>query len=351
MRLKRYPDKGHRVCERDDERRLYGKFSPFFIDSYKISQSKSLRRLESKTQVYTVPDNPHIRTRLTHTNEVVWVSRIIAVQLGLNEHLCEAIALGHDVGHTPYGHPGETLLENIRPGFKHEKNSAVVLELVERQGKGVNICKETMGGILYHSRGAGELIVSKNVPQEWNVVMFADKLAYVFSDINDSERLGYLKRLPKEAVWLGNNQRERLDRCIQALLNESRRKGYVSFSDSEEAEKFSVLKDFMYRNVYKKIDGRLKTVTLEVIYQIIEKTFPEFDPVLLTSLLTDSEVTTLSKKLLDNPLNKRKVFLNHSITGLADILEGLEGIPKIDYAMVDAQWIIGRKLRANSQGN
>ncbi|MEM3364271.1 MAG: HD domain-containing protein [Candidatus Micrarchaeia archaeon] len=339
-KLKRHPDNGRRFCENDDEKGLYGRFSPFFIDSYKIAQSKSLRRLESKTQVYTVPDNPHIRTRLTHTNEVVWISKLIAMRLGLNEYLCEAVALGHDIGHTPYGHPGEALLAKIRPGFRHEKNSIVVLELVERAGKGTNICVETAGGILYHSRGSGRLDVSEKVPQEWNVVMLADKLAYVFSDINDSERLGYLKKLPYEAVALGCCQRERVDNCINALVNESLEKGYVAFSDSKEAKLFARLKDFMYDKVYGKIDGRLKTITLEAIYEIIEKTFKEFDPVLLTSLLTDSEVTALAEKLLDNPLDKRKIFLNHSITGLADILEGLEEIPIINYECIDANWIM-----------
>lgn len=348
MRLKMYPERGKRPCKVNNGAGLYEDFSPFFIDSIKISRSKSLKRLESKTQVYTVPDNPHIRTRLVHTNEVVWISRLIAAKLGLNERLCEAVALGHDVGHTPYGHPGERMLEKIRPGFKHEKNSIVMLEFVEMQGKGVNACVETIGGILYHSRGGGQLFANKQVPQEWNVVMFADKLAYVFSDINDSERLGYLKKTPREAKLLGSGWQERLNTCIRALIKESKEMGYVSFSNSKEAHKFMALKDFMYDKIYRKIDGKMKTVYLEVIYEVLEKALPEFDPVLLTSMLTDQEATALANKLLDNPLNRRDVLLNRNITGLADLLDGIEEIPRIDYENVSVEWVMNRKRKRNN---
>ena len=158
---------------------------PFKEDFVRIIQSKAYRRLPYKTQVISLPDCVHVRTRAIHTNEVIGISSRIADRLGLNLSLCEAIAAGHDIGHTPYGHAGEEVLSKfgVKP-FNHALNGVLIAQHIERNGMGLNLCHETLEGMLNHSRGAGKLAIVNSKPAEYSVVMFSDKIAYTFSDLN-----------------------------------------------------------------------------------------------------------------------------------------------------------------------
>jgi dGTPase len=180
--------------ELDDDHLYLGAFNPYFIDREKIRLSKSLRRLEDKTQVFIDHrSNPHIRNRRSHTDEVVSIAVYIAQILGLNVYLVEAIALGHDIGHSPYGHLGERIIGELSGrDFRHYIMSVVIAQFIERNGKGLNLSWEVLEGIANHSRGAGGLKINPDLPLEYAVVMLADKVAYTFSDLNDALRCGYL---------------------------------------------------------------------------------------------------------------------------------------------------------------
>ena len=167
----------------------------FQRDRDRIIHSKSFRRLKDKTQVFLTPEGDHYRTRLTHTLEVSQTARTIAKALKLNEDLVEAIALGHDLGHTPFGHAGERALERVCPyGFKHNEQSVRTVDLLEKNGKGINLTIEVRDGILNHQ--------TASMPQtlEGRIVRLADKIAYIHHDMDDAVRAGILKEadVPKE---------------------------------------------------------------------------------------------------------------------------------------------------------
>ena len=181
----------------------------FQRDRDRIVHSKAFRRLMHKTQVFISPEGDHYRTRLTHTMEVAQIARTIARALNLNEDLTEAIALGHDLGHTPFGHLGESDLNNVVcGGFRHNEQSVRVVDIIEKTGKGLNLTKEVIDGILNH-RGKGN---PKTL--EGKIVQISDKIAYVNHDIDDAIRSGILKEndLPKQHTKiLGNSSHNRID--------------------------------------------------------------------------------------------------------------------------------------------
>ena len=182
----------------------------FQVDTDRIVYCKSFRRLKHKTQVFLQPEGDHYRTRMTHTLEVSRIARTIARGLALNEDLTEAIALGHDLGHTPFGHAGERLLNSIVPGgFAHFRQSLRVVERLEKEGAGLNLTWEVIDGIRNHK--------SAGMPAtlEGQIVRLSDKIAYVNHDIDDAVRAWIMneEELPKELrKVLGNSKRERLDR-------------------------------------------------------------------------------------------------------------------------------------------
>lgn len=320
-----------------DEDLLVHDIDPFLSDYLKIIQSKAVRRLADKTQVLCFPENPHVRTRRVHTDEVVAVSSTISEKLGLNTKLCQAIAAGHDIGHTPYGHLGETVLSKIdNKPFKHYVFSAIVAEHIERKGFGLNLTYETLEGILNHSRGKDKLSLDNNILDEYNVVMYSDKIAYTFSDINDAVRYGYLneENMPSEVKYLGDNQRQRNDKCIRALITESLDKGKVCFSSGEVFEMFSNIREFMYNEVYFKLDFDMHEQIIKKAYEYFasEEFFDNFseysyensgieieniDPIVATALLTDRE----ANKFGDFILQTRKPSI-HDIShfGVLEIL-------------------------------
>ena len=311
---------------------------PYVTDGNKILNSKALRRLSGKTQVFASPSNRHVRTRGIHTNEVVALSQIVAELLGLNVPLCQAIALGHDIGHAPFGHLGEEVisyLESIRlkklVQFRHERNALFVAQEIERSGQGLNLTFETLQGILYHSRDKNTLSVDHSLPLEYGVVMLCDKIAYTFGDINDAVRCG----LPKislvlpYAEKLGKKQRDRVLNCIFALVLESEKNGVISFSESSEAMIFEEIRQALYLNVYKAVDRSVQRDALVAVYDFF-KDHPRFEDcncALALSLLTDRDIISLANELL--------TISNVFADSILDQYEIAELIPTIRSKKVD----------------
>ena len=219
----------------------------FQRDRDRILHCKSFRRLKQKTQVFLSPKGDHYRTRLTHTLEVSQNARTLAKALRMNEDLVEAIALGHDLGHTPFGHAGERALNAINPyGFKHTVQSVRVVQHLEKQGKGLNLTWEVIDGILNH-KGSG-----KPRTLEGRIVQLSDKIAYINHDIDDAIRGGILKEedLPKEYTdILGNRTKVRLNTIVHDVITNSMGKSEINMSpDVEWAMKG--LREFMFENVY-----------------------------------------------------------------------------------------------------
>lgn len=216
-------------------------------DRDRIIHCKAFRRLKQKTQVFLAPVGDHYRTRLTHTLEVSQNARTIAKALRLNEDLTEAIALGHDLGHTPYGHCGERVLNKLCPdGFSHDMQSVRLTKFLEKDGKGLNLTYEVNDGILNHQ--------TKGNPHtlEGKVVRFSDKIAYINSDIDDAIRAQILKEedIPSEYTEiLGHNLNQRLNILIHDVILSSEGKNDICMSE-EKMKALMGLRSFMYENVY-----------------------------------------------------------------------------------------------------
>jgi len=201
----------------------------FQDDCNRILHSKAFRRLKYKTQVFLSPEGDHYRTRLTHTLEVSQIARTVARALALNEDLTEAIALGHDLGHTPFGHAGERVLNELTPGgFHHVRQSRRVVEVLENEGAGLNLTAEVIDGIVKHSKGQGALNhVPENclpVTHEGRIVRFSDIIAYVNHDLDDALRAGLIteEQIPSGiADVLGQGCRQRIDTMVRDLIEVS----------------------------------------------------------------------------------------------------------------------------------
>lgn len=216
-------------------------------DRDRILHSKSFRRLIHKTQVFLSPEGDHYRTRLTHTLEVSQIARTIARALRLNEDLVEAIALGHDLGHTPFGHTGEEALHSVcEAGFHHHEQSVRIVELLEKGGRGLNLTKEVRDGILNHRTSMYPATL------EGQVVRLSDKIAYINHDIDDAIRGKILteEEIPKECTSiLGKTVKERLNTIVHDVVEQSTEKARIMMS-SEVAEAMAHLRQFMFQSVY-----------------------------------------------------------------------------------------------------
>ncbi|WP_105615082.1 deoxyguanosinetriphosphate triphosphohydrolase [Vallitalea okinawensis] len=219
----------------------------FQRDRDRILHCKAFRRLKHKTQVFIAPEGDHYRTRLTHTLEVAQIARTISRALGLNEDLTEAIALGHDLGHTPFGHSGEQALNEItKMGFRHNEQSVRVVEQIEKKGAGLNLTYEVIDGILNHP--------TSNQPHtlEGQVVRISDKIAYINHDIDDAVRGKVLDlgRLPEEPVKvLGDTSRERINNMIHNLIIHSLDQNKITMSDAYSMA-LKEIRQYMFKNVY-----------------------------------------------------------------------------------------------------
>jgi dGTPase len=246
--------KGRRVPEAPCDIR-----TAFQRDRDRIIHCKSFRRLKHKTQVFLSPTGDHYRTRLTHTLEVAQIARTVAKALRLNEVLTEAIALGHDLGHTPFGHAGESVLNEIFPGgFSHHKHSLRVVDVLEKRGKGLNLTAEVREGIVRHSKGKEEILpgtpASQSSTLEGKVVRVCDVIAYVNHDLDDAIRGGIIveKDIPPPCLdVLGRSHGARIDTMVTDLILTSLEKPAPKLRMNDKVyEALVTMRDFLYERVY-----------------------------------------------------------------------------------------------------
>jgi dGTPase len=259
----------------------------FQRDRDRIVYSNAFRRLKHKTQVFLSPLGDHYRTRLTHTLEVSEIARTIARALRLNEDLAEAIALGHDLGHTPFGHGGEVVLKEIySEDFSHREQSVRVVDVLENQGRGLNLTFEVRDGILKHSKGYGSVVPKEpsEMPStvEGRVVRFADIMAYLNHDLDDAIRSGVIRQkdVPKECTaLLGRSHSERIRTMINDLVTSTRiEDGQMLLGVSESVSQgMATLRQFLYDNVYRSDQVhsefiKAKKILSELYYYLLENT-------------------------------------------------------------------------------
>lgn len=222
--------------------------TPFQRDRDRIIHCNAFLRLKNKTQVFFSPEGDHYRTRLTHTLAVSQVARGIARSLSLNEDLTEAIALGHDLGHTPFGHSGERILRKLNPdGFEHNVQSGRVVDVLEKNGLGLNLTREVVDGIINHKMGT----IASTL--EGKAVSIADRIAYINHDIDDAIAGGFITEedLPKEAVKvLGQNSRQRINTMIGSIAKNSEGQNKVEMEEHVFSAT-TLLRDFLFSNVYR----------------------------------------------------------------------------------------------------
>ena len=232
----------------------------FQRDRDRIIHSKAFRRLKHKTQVFFAPTGDHYRTRLTHTLEVSQIARSIAKVLQLNEELTEAIALGHDLGHTPFGHAGERVLNDLIPGgFNHYEQSLRIVDVLEHDGAGLNLTWEVRDGIARHSKGKSGMPVGADAAHrastiEGQIARVADIIAYVNHDIDDAVRAGLLREedLPTERVTvLGSSSSERIGRMVTDVVHQTLAGGMSEIRMSDSILDATVgLRSFLFESVY-----------------------------------------------------------------------------------------------------
>ncbi|HHX18068.1 MAG TPA: deoxyguanosinetriphosphate triphosphohydrolase [Clostridium sp.] len=260
----------------------------FQRDKDRIIYSKAFRRLKHKTQVFISPEGDHYRTRLTHTLEVSQIARTIARSLKLNEDLTEAIALGHDLGHTPFGHAGEKVLNDICPfGFKHNEQSLRVVEVIEGVN-GLNLTWEVRDGIKNHT--------GDTIPEtlEGQIIRYADRIAYINHDIDDAIRGEIISEdsLPKECVKvLGKTSSKRINNMIINIIKESKNSNIIKM-DREFQEATNQMREFMFKNVYigskAKEEVKAKNIIKELYSYLKNK--PEYLPKEVERKLEDSSI-------------------------------------------------------------
>ncbi len=266
--------RGRYILEAEDEVRTC-----FQRDVDRVTHAKAFRRLRHKTQVFLQPEGDHYRTRLTHTLEVARVARTIARAIRLNEDLVEAISLGHDLGHTPFGHAGERALREITGSFNHYEQSLRVVDKLEKDGRGLNLCHETRLGILNHTTGQPRDTL------EADVVRLADHIAYLNHDLDDAERAGIVvaEDVPpiiRERIGTRNSQR--LNAMVTDAIENSG-EGVIGLS-AYMKEAYDVFYRFMYDAVYrnptaKSEESKVKDIlapTLRYFVEHVEKLPPEY---------------------------------------------------------------------------
>lgn len=253
----------------------------FQRDRDRIIYSKSFLRLKNKTQVFFAPDGDHYMSRLTHTLDVSQIARSLARCLSLNEDLAEAIALGHDLGHTPFGHVGERVLDRLCPGgFRHSVQSLRVVDVLEKDGKGLNLTFEVRDGIVNHTKSG------KPATLEGVAVSLADRIAYINHDIEDAIRAGIIREeeLPREATAVfGRDTRSRINTAIRDIYETSEGRPFVKMSE-EKATALEKLRAFMFENVYEHANKLIQESAermLTELYTYFERRPEELPPLYL----------------------------------------------------------------------
>jgi dGTPase len=267
--------------------------TPFQRDRDRIVHSKAFRRLKHKTQVFISPEGDHYRTRLTHTLEVVGIARTVARALALNEDLTESIALGHDLGHPPFGHIGEAALddclrESFGIRFRHNEHSLRIVEKLERDGRGLNLTEQVRDGILHHT--------GPDLPQtlEGRIVRLVDRIAYINHDIDDALRAGVLTdaELPREEVEiLGTTVSERVDTLVRDLVERSGKAGDIVQGEDVGAA-MSRLRSFMFDRVYLGDQAQSERGRIERMMKGLFDFYVQNPPVSLVAGATEADRVT-----------------------------------------------------------
>lgn len=269
----------------------------FQRDRDRILHSKSFRRLKDKTQVFLSPDGDHYRTRMTHTLEVSQNARTIAKALQLNEDLVEAIALGHDIGHTPFGHAGERALNRVSPeGFRHNEQSLRTVDVLEKNGQGLNLTEEVRDGILNHQMSTMPSTL------EGQIVRLSDKIAYIHHDMDDAIRGGILTEddVPDEiAEVVGRTLGERLDHFIHDIIRTSQGKPVIRMSE-EVGGAMQKMRRFMFERVYTNPIAKAQEDKAEKLIEVLYTHYlraPEQLPALQQRMITEG--TPVSRAVCD----------------------------------------------------
>lgn len=265
----------------------------FQRDRDRIIHCKAFRRLKNKTQVFFSPEGDHYRTRLTHTLNVSQVARAIARALSLNEDLTEAIALGHDLGHTPFGHSGERILNKLNPkGFSHNVQSGRVVDYLENDGLGLNLTREVVDGIINHKMNTNPSTL------EGKAVSIADRIAYINHDIDDAIVGGFItyEDLPKEQIkLLGKTSSQRINTMIYSIFENSNGQNKVEMTD-EVYKATHALRDFLFERVYKdqtfKREEEKADRMITALYDYYKKR-PELLPAFYVKQLENNEIDTV----------------------------------------------------------
>lgn len=302
----------------------------FVSDEAKLLSSKTYRILDGKTQVFTFPRSSLIRTRKAHTMEVVACSVIASELLGLNTDLVRAAAIGHDIGHVPFGHQGGAWIAKTMglPKFYHEVIGPIIAQKIERHGRGLNLTWHTLEAMMYHSGKTAR----PGMSQEAWLLRHTDKISYVFHDINDIViRMKYpvSQELTNLANSFGKTQRERTTTAIAGLVIESAEHQQVSFEHSEVGEKFQRLRTLMYE-VYVRVTQQDVDNTMRPVFEFL-KMIDIGDPVLLLALMTDKDVATLAAE----PMKDIQAF---NCTTVSEIAPYLQGIGTVDLCDPDLNW-------------
>ena len=287
-------------------------------DRDRIIHCKAFRRLKHKTQVFIAPEGDHYRTRLTHTLEVSQIARTFGKALRLNEDLIEAIALGHDLGHTPFGHSGERVLNELcHSGFSHVEQSVRVVEVIEKGGKGLNLTKEVRDGILNHRTSGHPHTL------EGQAVRFADKIAYINHDTDDSIRAGLIKEseIPEEITEvLGHSVKERLNTLIHDVIYSSKDTNALRMSPTTE-KAMQALRKWMFEHVYMGGEAKREEVKVHRMIRLLFNYYMKH-PESLTKeyiVMLENALSCINK---DDPDKENKILLAHE-RSVCDYIAGM----------------------------
>ncbi len=281
--------------------------TPFQRDRDRIIHSKSFRRLMHKTQVFIGPSGDHVRTRLTHTLEVAQIARTIGRALGLNEDLIEAIGMGHDLGHTPFGHAGERALATLVPGFRHNEQSLRIVDKLEKDGAGLNLTEPVRDGILRHSKSRSSLtgeMAGTPATLEGQVLKIADGVAYLNHDLDDSIRAGEIgeEDVPQAVLdVLGDRHSVRINTMVADIVATSNvvdAPGQIAMS-MPVLEASNVLRNFLYEQVYDRINARPETLRVQGIVTTLFEHFVAKPDQLPESVLLAAANDPLERQVTD----------------------------------------------------
>jgi dGTPase len=286
--------------------------------------------MEDKTQVFTLPKSPMIRSRRSHVMEVFATSIIVSDLLGLNTSLTMSASIGHDLGHVPFGHQGEAWMAKAmgKPSFCHEVMGPIITQKIERKGKGLNLTWHTLDAMMRHSGNTAK----EGMSQEAWLLRYTDKFTYIFHDINDiTGRMRYppSKELMDLANSFGQTQRERTAKVIAGLVVESSECGRVCFEHSEMGQRFKRLRTLMYE-LYPKVTQQNVEANMAPVLEFLTM-INIGDPFLLLALMTDKDVTMLASK----PMKDMQAF---NQTAISEISPYLAEIGKIDLCDPDLNW-------------